>query len=39
MLEECYKHSSTELFGGKILLWARVVRAGILKELNIELER
>lgn len=35
VLEECGKHSSPELFGGKVLLWARVLRVCILKEVDI----
>lgn len=38
MLEGCHKHSLPELFEGKILLWARVVREGILREVDVELE-
>lgn len=37
MLKECYKHSLPGLFGGEMLLWARVVREDILKKVDIEL--
>ena len=39
ILKECYKHLVPELFGGKMLLWVRVAKENVMKELGIKLER